>query len=79
VITSTLARTAEASLDAMVRPSTSKLPSVSSPGLLALSWSGYLIGAVAGALLLQAIAWPLIVPAALLLVVAALCALTSAA
>jgi uncharacterized membrane protein YoaK (UPF0700 family) len=79
VITSTLARTAEASLDAVMRSGRSKLPSVSSPGLLALSWSGYLIGAVAGALLLQAIAWPLIVPAALLLVVAALCALTSAA
>ena len=38
------------------------------PGLLALSWTVYLAGAVAGALLLHAIAYPLIVPAFLLLI-----------
>jgi uncharacterized membrane protein YoaK (UPF0700 family) len=79
VITSTLTRTAEASLDALVRSRNDKLPSVAGPGLLALCWTGYLAGAVAGALLLHAIAYPLIVPAVLLLVVAALCGPTSAA
>jgi uncharacterized membrane protein YoaK (UPF0700 family) len=79
VITSTLARTAEASLDALVPANRGKLPSVASPSLLALSWSGYLVGAVAGALLLHVLAWPLIVPAVLLLGVAALCGVTSAA
>ena len=78
VITSTLARTADASLDAVVPSGKGKLPSVGKPSLLALSWTGYLVGAVAGALLLHAIAWPLLVPAILLLIVAALCGVTSA-
>lgn len=72
VITSTLARAAEASLDTLVRAGQSNLPAVASPGLLALSWAGYLVGAVAGALLLKVVAFPLVVPALLLLVVAAL-------
>jgi uncharacterized membrane protein YoaK (UPF0700 family) len=37
--------------------------------LLALTWIGYLVGAVAGALLLTVMPYPLLVPAALLLVV----------
>ena len=78
VITSTLARTAEAALDAIVPSRDGTLQPVPRPRLLALSWTGYLVGALAGTLLLHAIAYPLIVPAVLLLVVAALCATTSA-
>ncbi len=36
------------------------------PRLLALTWLGYLVGAVVGALLLKAMSYPLLVPAALL-------------
>jgi len=45
------------------------LPAVATPHLLALSWIGYLVGAVVGALLLHVMAWPLLVPAALLILV----------
>lgn len=74
VITSTLARAADASLDTLVRAGASELPAVASPGLLVVSWAGYLIGAVGGALLLQVLHFPppLVVPAVLLLAVAAL-------
>jgi uncharacterized membrane protein YoaK (UPF0700 family) len=76
VVTSTLARTAEAGVDAMLR--SPSLPSVTRPWLLAASWAGYLAGAIAGALLVKVVAYPLLVAAALLLLVAALCAFTSA-
>lgn len=72
VITSTLARAADASLDTLVRAGQSNLPPVASPGLLVASWAGYLLGAAGGALLLHAVALPLLVPAGLLLLVAAL-------
>jgi uncharacterized membrane protein YoaK (UPF0700 family) len=69
VVTSTLARTAEATLDAVWRPRPPALPSVSTPGLFALTWAGYLAGAAIGALLLHIVAYPLIAPAVLLVIV----------
>lgn len=69
VVTSTLARTADAALD-RVWPSEDKTPpAIANPRLLALTWIGYLAGAVAGALLLGALSQPLLVPAALLVLV----------
>ena len=74
VVTSTLARIADATLDRLwpVAKSSRPLPSIATPGLLALTWTGYLVGAVAGTLLLHLTAWPLMVPAVLLLAVIAL-------
>jgi uncharacterized membrane protein YoaK (UPF0700 family) len=69
VVTSTLARAADATLDRMWPAEKHVLPAVATPHLLALSWIGYLVGAVVGALLLHAMAWPLLVPAALLILV----------
>ena len=69
VVTSTLARTAEAALD-LVWPTEKPAPlSAPKPRLFALTWTGYLVGAVAGALLLHVMPWPLLVPAALLVLV----------
>ncbi|MBN9087887.1 MAG: DUF1275 domain-containing protein [Reyranella sp.] len=71
VVTSTLARIAEATLD-RAWPARHPPPSVvMGPRLLALTWTGYLVGAVAGVLLIAVLPWPLIVPAALLLMVVA--------
>jgi len=67
VVTSTLARIAEAALDRMW-PTGRALPSIATPRLLALTWIGYLAGAVGGVLLVGAVAWPLLVPAALLMI-----------
>ena len=67
VVTSTLARTADAFLDKLWPGGTGVLPPVSNGRLLAISWAGYLTGAVVGAVLLKVMAWPLLVPAALLL------------
>ena len=39
---------------------------MSTPRLLMLTWVGYLVGAFAGAMLLNVIAYPLVVPAVLL-------------
>jgi uncharacterized membrane protein YoaK (UPF0700 family) len=72
VVTSTLARTADATLDRIWPAEKRPLPSVNTPSLLALTWTGYLGGAAAGALLLHVMPWPLLVPAALLLIVVAL-------
>ena len=69
VVTSTLARTADAALDHLWPPEAGKLPVVATPGLLLMTWTGYLAGAVAGGLLLHAFAWPLLVPAVLLVIV----------
>ena len=60
VVTSTLARTADTLLDRLWLPAAPNLP------LLALTWIGYLAGAVAGALLLAVMPYPLLVPVALL-------------
>ncbi len=65
VVTSTLARIAEAALDRMW-PTGRALPSVATPRLLALTWVGYLAGAVGGVLLVRSTPWPLVAPAALL-------------
>ena len=67
VVTSTLARMAEATIDRMW-PTGRALPSVATPRLLALTWIGYLVGATGGVLLVHAMAWPLLVPAALLVI-----------
>ena len=69
VVTSTLARTADAALDRLWPAEVAPLPAVTTPRLLMLTWVGYLAGAVMGGLLLHLVAWPLIVPAVLLLVV----------
>ncbi|MGE0578133.1 MAG: YoaK family protein [Reyranella sp.] len=69
VVTSTLARTADAALDALLPSAVKAQPATTTPRLLLLTWLGYLAGAIAGALLLHVMPWPLIVPAALLVVV----------
>jgi uncharacterized membrane protein YoaK (UPF0700 family) len=69
VVTSTLARTADAALDHLWPAEAGKLPVVATPRLLMLTWVGYLVGAVAGGLLLHAVAWPLLLPAVLLVIV----------
>jgi uncharacterized membrane protein YoaK (UPF0700 family) len=66
VVTSTLARTAEAVLDRLWPGEKKPLPAVTNLPLLALTWIGYLAGAVAGALLLTAMPYPLLVPVVLL-------------
>ena len=73
VVTSTLARTAEAALDTLWPGSERPPPSVANPRLLALTWIGYLTGAIAGTLLIAVFAYPLPVPAALLLLILLLC------
>ena len=70
VVTSTLARMADATLDRLWPAAPQRpLPSIGMPRLLALTWLGYLVGAVAGTMLLHLTTWPLLVPALLLLVV----------
>ena len=68
VVTSTLARTADGAVDALWprRAASIPQPATKMSSLLALTWLGYLVGAVAGTLLLKAMAWPLLVAAALL-------------
>jgi uncharacterized membrane protein YoaK (UPF0700 family) len=69
VVTSTLARIADATLDKLWRAPKQPLPPVSTPRLLMLTWLGYFVGAVAGVMLLPVIAYPLVVPAVLLVIV----------
>lgn len=66
VVTSTLARTADATVDRFW-PGGTKSVATTNTWLLALTWAGYLVGAFAGALLVDAMRYPLLVPAALLL------------
>jgi uncharacterized membrane protein YoaK (UPF0700 family) len=66
VVTSTLARTAEAVLDRLWPGEKKPLPAVTKLPLLALTWIGYLAGAIAGALLLGVTPYPLLVPVVLL-------------
>jgi uncharacterized membrane protein YoaK (UPF0700 family) len=67
VVTSTLARAADAVLD-WLWPSSDRAPlGATNRRLLAFTWIGYLVGAVIGALLLSVLPHPLLVPAALLL------------
>jgi uncharacterized membrane protein YoaK (UPF0700 family) len=67
VITSTMARGADAVLDRLWPGDDRPPPAATNRRLLALTWIGYLAGAVIGALLLPVLAYPLVVPAALLL------------
>lgn len=69
VVTSTLARTADAALDAVLPGAAKAPPAKTSSRLLLLTWLGYLAGAVAGAMLLHVMPYPLIVPAVLLVLV----------
>jgi len=69
VVTSTLARMADATLDRLSPAPGRHLPSIAKPSLLALTWLGYLLGALTGALLVAAMPWPLLVPACLLVIV----------
>jgi uncharacterized membrane protein YoaK (UPF0700 family) len=69
VVTSTLARTADAALDRLWPDGPHVLPAVATPSLLLMTWTGYLVGALAGGLLLDAMAWPLLVPVVLLVIV----------
>lgn len=67
VVTSSLARTADALADRCTgHRAQSALSAIAKPWLLAFTWTGYLVGAVAGAWLVTLVRWPLLVPAALL-------------
>jgi len=66
VVTSTLARTADAVLDRLWPGEKKPLPAAPNLPLLALTWIGYLAGAVAGALLLAVTPYPLLAPVVLL-------------
>jgi uncharacterized membrane protein YoaK (UPF0700 family) len=66
VVTSTLARTADALLDRLWAGEKKQLPAVANLPLLGFTWMGYLVGAVAGTLLLAVMPYPLLVPVALL-------------
>jgi uncharacterized membrane protein YoaK (UPF0700 family) len=65
VVTSTLARTADGLVDWLAGSQGQALPPVQRPWLLAMTWTAYLVGALAGAWLVALLAWPLLVPAAL--------------
>jgi uncharacterized membrane protein YoaK (UPF0700 family) len=67
VVTSTLARAADAALDRLWPDGERATRTVTSRRLLAFTWIGYLAGAVIGALLVPVLPYPLLVPAALLL------------
>ena len=69
VVTSTLARMADATLDRLWPREAPALAPVAMPQLLAFTWLSYLGGAVAGGLLAHYVAYPLLVPSGLLLVV----------
>jgi uncharacterized membrane protein YoaK (UPF0700 family) len=66
VVTSTLARTADALLDRLWAGEKKQPPAVTNLPLLGFTWMGYLVGAVVGTLLLAVMPYPLLVPVALL-------------
>ena len=68
VVTSTLARTADGAVDALWPKRAAPASGSGLSARLALTWAGYLVGAVVGALLLKSFAWPLLSAAVLLLV-----------
>ena len=68
VVTSTLARTADGAIDALWPKGGKGKPIVQTSGRLALTWLGYLVGAVVGVMLLKTFAWPLLAAVLLLLV-----------
>lgn len=67
VVTSTLARFAEAAFDHLWPGEPDSPPAILNRRLLILTWAAYLAGAVIGTLLVPAVAWPLLVPAGMLL------------
>jgi uncharacterized membrane protein YoaK (UPF0700 family) len=70
VVTSTLARTADAAVDRLWPGAAAKPAPTGNTQLLLLTWIGYLVGALIGGLLVRAaVSQPLLVPAALLLIV----------
>jgi uncharacterized membrane protein YoaK (UPF0700 family) len=69
VVTGTIARIADAVLDKLWFAEKRNLPLVTTPRLLMLTWAGYFAGALAGALLIKVVSMPLLIPAALLIVV----------
>jgi len=66
VITSTMARGADAVLDRLWPGDNRAAPEVTNRRLLAMIWASYLVGAVIGALLVAVMPFPLLVPAVLL-------------
>jgi uncharacterized membrane protein YoaK (UPF0700 family) len=69
VITSTIARGADAVLDRLWPGDTRAPAAGTNRRLLAMTWASYLVGAVVGALLVPVLPWPLLVPAAMLVAV----------
>jgi uncharacterized membrane protein YoaK (UPF0700 family) len=69
VITSTMARGADAVLDRLWPGKEREPTGATDHRLLALTWASYLVGAVIGALLVPILPYPLLVPAALLVAV----------
>jgi uncharacterized membrane protein YoaK (UPF0700 family) len=67
VVTSTMARAADAVLDRLWPADDHSAPTITNRRLLAMTWVGYLVGAVIGALLVPVLPYPLMVPAAMLL------------
>ncbi|HTR84788.1 MAG TPA: YoaK family protein [Reyranella sp.] len=67
VVTSTLARFADAALDRLWSGGAWTPPAIVNRRLLILTWSAYLAGAIIGTILVPAIPWPLLVPAGMLL------------
>lgn len=69
VVTSTLTRAADAAVDRLWPPRKSESPVIADLRLLAFAWAGYLAGAIAGTLIVPLLAYPLLAPAAVLLLV----------
>ncbi len=69
VVTSTMARAADAVLDRLWPADNHAAPAITNRRLLAMTWVSYLVGAVIGALLVPVLPYPLVVPAAMLLAV----------
>ena len=69
VVTSTMARGADAVLDRLWPGGDRTPPAPTNRRLLAMTWAGYLVGAVIGASLLAVMPYPFLAPAALLVAV----------
>lgn len=70
VVTSTLTRAADSLLDRLWPGIKSDPPVVVADlRLLSLAWAGYLLGAIAGALVIPLLPYPLLLPAALLAII----------
>jgi uncharacterized membrane protein YoaK (UPF0700 family) len=67
VVTSTLTRVADAAVDRLWPVRDFEAPVIADLRLLGFAWAGYLLGAIAGALVVPLLAYPLLMPAALLL------------